>query len=128
MEEETLQQKHYRLTHCPVCDLDCPNRFCSCAWHSLFDDAPKLGDEIYAPTAIYLGHGRDDFVGGICQVTRVYAGISAGKPVVFVSVQEREGTGYNWETLKEKQGELRERYGDRRGHPDPDLRPEFNDW
>lgn len=30
-------------------------------------------------------------------------------------------------TLMEHQGEWRERYGDRRGRPDPDVRPEFNE-
>jgi len=89
---------------------------------------PKIGDIIYVPSSLYLGHGRDDFIGGKAKVTDVYTAISGGKPTIFVHIKERPGTGYNWENLEKKQKSLEERFGDKWSHPDPDLRPEFNDW
>jgi hypothetical protein len=89
---------------------------------------PKVGEDIYIPTQLFLSHGMDDFLGGLCQIVRVKKGISAGEPTWFVSVAEDPGTEYNWEILLEKQNELKAKCGDRRGRPDPDDRPEFNRW
>lgn len=91
-------------------------------------EIPKVGTDLYVPTAFYLGHGRDDFLGGLCQVKNVEEDISAGKKVPFVEFVERPGHSYNLEYLLEKQTELKKEYGDRRGRPDPDYSPEFNDW
>ena len=40
-------------------------------WQSLTGNSkiniPQPGDKIYVPTSLYLGHGMDDFVGGMQQ-------------------------------------------------------------
>jgi len=89
---------------------------------------PKIGQEVYIPTALYLGHGRDDFRGGLCRIRRIELGKSAGEETVFIEVEENLGTEYNWNLLLKKQKELAKEHGKRRGHPDPDYRPEMNVW
>lgn len=88
---------------------------------------PRAGDEIYLPSALYLGHGRDDRIGGLAEVDEVTTGMSAGQPALFVRCKEHPTCRYNWAGLKPVQKELRERFGDQRSHPDPDMRPEFNE-
>lgn len=85
--------------------------------------APRVGDDVYVPSSLYLSHGVDDFRGGLCRIVAVSELL--GRP--FVEVEEDPGTLHSWAYLMERQEEWRERYGDRRGHPDPDLRPEFNE-
>ncbi len=87
---------------------------------------PKIGDEIYVPTALYLGHGVDDFEGGLCTISSTYVGVSAGEETLFVEVYERPGIRYNWPILAIRQDELRKEYGERRGHAAPDYDPAFN--
>lgn len=89
---------------------------------------PEVGQDVYVPTSLYLSHGADDFIGGLCEVIEVKDGISAGKSVPFIRVKERPSTSYNWKRLLEKQESLQAEYGTRRGYPDPDLDPEFNRW
>jgi hypothetical protein len=89
---------------------------------------PKVGDEIYVDTSLYLSHGADDFIGGKATVIEVKDGKSAGKVVPFVVVKEKPYAQLNWEFLREKQAKLAEEFGERRAHADPDLRPEFNRW
>jgi hypothetical protein len=85
---------------------------------------PRVGDEVYVPSSLYLWHGRDDFAGGLCRVSAVTTLVDTH---LFVEVEEHPGTLYSWDDLVRQQDELRARYGDRRGHPDPDWRPEFNE-
>ncbi len=92
------------------------------------DGPVAVGSQIYVPTSLYLSHGADDFQGGLCKVSEVKAGISAGEEATFVSVEERPGHSYNWAYLEPKQAELRERFGTDRGYPDPDNAPEANRW
>ena len=81
------------------------------------------------PSESYLNHGRDDFSGGLCEIVQVTRDMSVGREIPFVEFKERPGYPYNWHWLMELQAELRDRFGDQRGRPDPDLRPEFNrDW
>ena len=89
------------------------------------DDRPEVGRDVYIPTEVYLWHGRDDFAGGLCRIARVTTLFD--RPQLFVEVEERPGTFYSWDDLLRQQDELRARFGSRRGHPDPDWRPEFND-
>jgi hypothetical protein len=91
-------------------------------------DVPEVGDDIYARTSLSLSHGRDDFIGGLAKVRRVFSGMSAGKQVPFVELEERPGWESNWLFLAGEQERLREQFGENRAHPDPDLRPEFNKW
>lgn len=84
---------------------------------------PKVGDEIYVPSSLYLSHGRDDFRGGLCRVVVVREMLGAP----YVEVEEDPGTLHSWAYLEPLQDDLRARFGDERGRPDPDLRPEFNE-
>jgi len=89
---------------------------------------PKVGDDIYVGSSFYLGHGVDDFRGGLCKVFKVKEGISGSKPTHYVSVKERPGHSYNWEFLAERQDKLKEEHGEARGYSDPDYDPQFNRW
>jgi hypothetical protein len=91
---------------------------------------PELhhGDVIYIGTELYLGHGRDDFRGGMAEVMEVRQDVSKGQPTPFVRVVQQPDTIHNWKLLASEQKELRQRHGKSWAHPDPDDRPEFNDW
>jgi hypothetical protein len=80
---------------------------------------PKVGDVIYIDSECYIGHGRDDLAGGKATVTSV--------SFSFVSVKESPDGSYNWEFLEPQQERLKREFGDQWAHPEPDLRPEFNE-
>lgn len=95
---------------------------------------PVVGEDVYVPTSLYMSHGADDFVGGLCEITSINDRIddtetkALGYNRVMITIKERPGTQYNWFSLCDEQEELKERFGDNRGYPDPDDRPEFNRW
>ena len=91
---------------------------------------PELqkGDIVYIGTELYLGHGRDDFRGGLAEVMDVRQEKSKGQLTPFVRVVQQPDTLHNWKLLASEQKELRKRHGKDWAHPDPDDRPEFNDW
>ncbi|MGZ4901203.1 MAG: hypothetical protein ACXV8X_16205 [Candidatus Angelobacter sp.] len=91
---------------------------------------PELhkGDVIYIGTELYLGHGRDDFRGGLAEVSEIRQEKSKGQPAPFVRVVQQPDTLHNWKLLASEQKELRQRHGQDWAHPDPDNRLEFNDW
>lgn len=90
---------------------------------------PKVGDDIYVPLALYMDHGRDDRMGGLAKVVSVSYGMSGGKKVHNIRVEEFPDCVFCWEyCLAEKQDELRERFGRNRAYSEPDIRPQFNDW
>jgi hypothetical protein len=90
---------------------------------------PELhkGDVIYIGTELYVGHGRDDFGGGLAEVIEVRQEKSKGQPTPFVRVVQQPDTIHNWKLLAWEQKELRQRHGKDWAHPDPDYRAEFND-
>ena len=88
----------------------------------------RKGDVIYIGTQLYLGHGRDDFRGGLAEVKEVRQDMSKGQQTPFVRVVQQMDTIHNWKLLASEQKELRHRHGKSWAHPDPDDRPEFNDW
>jgi hypothetical protein len=88
----------------------------------------RKGDVIYIGTELYLGHGRDDFRGGLAEVSEVRQDVSKGQPTPFVRVVQQPDTIHNWKLLASEQKELRQRHGKSWAHPDPDHRAEFNDW
>lgn len=88
---------------------------------------PKVGSDIYLPSALYMSHGRDDFRGGLCKVVAVSISISAGDPTYFVEVEGRPGYTKNWALLRDQQDQLKADYGPNRGHADPDDDPSAND-
>jgi hypothetical protein len=85
---------------------------------------PELrpGDVIYIDTQIYLGHGRDDFHGGLVEVIEFNKGSTP-----FVVVAKERQSAYNWKLLSGWQTKLRSKFGKTWSYPDPDTRPEFNE-
>lgn len=89
--------------------------------------APKVGDEIYVPTTLYISRGRDDVRGGLATVERVEMRPDWGEHnMLWVYVSEVPGRGYNWEVLRRDQGKLRAEFKNSRAHADPDMDPRFN--
>ncbi|HEY7403495.1 MAG TPA: hypothetical protein VIB39_08240 [Candidatus Angelobacter sp.] len=87
----------------------------------------RKGDVIYIDTELYLGHGRDDFRGGLAEVMEFLEQTSAGRPTPFVRVVQQPDTLHNWRLLAAEQKKLRQEHGTKWAHPDPDDRPEFNE-
>ena len=84
----------------------------------------KINEDIYVPTSLYLSHGRDDFVGGLCQIYKIWKEtLKSGKEIIWCEVVERQGWHYNMDGLIEEQEKHEVEYGERRGHPQPDLHP-----
>jgi hypothetical protein len=88
----------------------------------------RLGDVIYVETELYLGHGVDDFRGGLAEVGEMQEGKSKGRPVLYIRVVQQPDTLHNWHYLAAEQKKLRAEHGKNWAHPDPDHRPEFNRW
>jgi hypothetical protein len=88
----------------------------------------RIGDIIYLDTDLYVSHGVDDFRGGLAEVAAFGMDMSAGKPTPFVKVVQLVDTWHNWQLLAEQQRKLRAKFGKNWSHPDPDFRPEFNEW
>src|SRR5690349_23155367 len=88
----------------------------------------RKGDVIYVDTSLYVSHGIDDFRGGLAEVIEFSMDISAGKPTPFVRVVQDPDTWHNWPMLAADQKKLRTEFGKNWAHPDPDYRPEFNEW
>ncbi len=91
---------------------------------------PQAGQEIYIPSALYLGHGADDVQGGKTTITEVIRNDRLPHDhlnSLFVTVKAiGKQTQYNYRSLLEKQDELKAEFGDQQAMPDPDMRPEFN--
>lgn len=88
---------------------------------------PKVGEDVYVPSALHLSHGCDDVVGGLARVKSVSTGVSRGEQAHFISVIEIPG-GFNWEHhLALQQDKLKREFGENRAYPNPDYRPEFNE-
>ncbi len=85
------------------------------------DYIPKIGDEIYVDTWLYLTHGEDDFIGGLCTITDVR---TAGDNI-WIENDEDSGS-LNWNHLKDEQAQLKAKFGTKRGYKRPDYREEFN--
>jgi hypothetical protein len=88
----------------------------------------RRGDVIYVDTELYISHGCDDFRGGLGEVVEFSSDISGGKLTPFVRVAQEPDTWHNWRELAQLQKKLRAEFGQHWAHPDPDNRPEFNEW
>jgi hypothetical protein len=88
----------------------------------------RKGDVIYMETELYLGHGRDDFRGGLAEVSEILEQKSAGKLAPFVRLVQQPDSLHNWKLLAAEQMKLRLENGTDWAHSDPDFRTEFNDW
>lgn len=94
------------------------------------EELPKVGDKIYVGSSYYLGHGRDDFEGGLATIRAV--DISETLPIdhinaVMIRINERTGWAYNYKVLLDQQEELKSQFGDQAAFADPDDREEFNE-
>lgn len=88
---------------------------------------PKVGQEIYVPTELYMSHGKDDIHGGLAKVVKVIPEMHGDRKVHGIQVEELPGKTYFWENyLAENQEKWRQQYGEQRAMPDPDDLPEFN--
>jgi hypothetical protein len=91
---------------------------------------PEIGQKIYVPSSLYVYRGQDDFAGGIATINKIEESKTLSKDhynYLMVGIAERPNSMYNWRPLLERQEELKKMYADQIAHPDPDLRPEFND-
>jgi hypothetical protein len=88
----------------------------------------RKGDVIYVETYLFLGHGRDDFCGGLAEVVDSFVRTSGAQATPFVAVAQESHANSNWRHLAGLQKKLRAKFGKNWAHPDPDLRPEFNEW
>lgn len=92
---------------------------------------PEPGTKIYVPTSLYIGHGMDDFMGGIATVQEVHKDKylpSDHTNYYMVTVKERPNMGYNLRYLLDNQDKWKKEYGRKKAHPSPDNRPESNTW
>lgn len=92
---------------------------------------PDVGDKIYIDNSFHISHGIDDVQGGIATISEIH--ISKTLPEdhmnsIFVSVKEIPGTKYNYISLMKEQEKLKQKFGDRKAYPDPDVdRPWIED-
>jgi hypothetical protein len=84
---------------------------------------PKVGDLVYVDTSLFVTHGIDDFIGGLCEVIAVDP---PGKENCSIRVKEDPDTIHSWAYLAELQEKLKAEFGQSRGYQRPDYRPEFN--
>lgn len=88
---------------------------------------PKVGQEIYVNTHLFLSHGEDDVLGGRATVIEVLKEQRGDRVVHEVKVKEHPGYTYYWEhNLAECQEDLKKKFDDQRAKPIPDHREEFN--
>lgn len=85
---------------------------------------PKKGQEIYIGTSLHISRGSDDVQGGKATIKSV--NLSNHLPpehynYVMVEVEEVPGHEYNYKYLLEKQDEYKERFGENKAYPDPDV-------
>lgn len=90
---------------------------------------PKIGNDIYIDTSIYVSHGKDDFHGGLCKIIKINK--NSILPVdsdnyIMICVEENPGHSYNWNYLIENQEKWKIKFGETRGYQDPDDRLQFN--
>lgn len=81
-----------------------------------------VGKKIYVDSSYYISHGEDDFTGGLATINKIETGISGGKKVKFIEVEENLGCMYNWdEFLANEQIKLKKEFGKRKAHKSPDI-------
>lgn len=93
-------------------------------------DVPILGEWVYIPSKFHVYRGRDDIRGGLAKIVKINYDGNLPKNhwnYIMVVFEGFSGSEYNWNSLLEKQDELRERFGEAEAFADPDDRPEYND-
>jgi len=90
---------------------------------------PKIEDKIYVYSSYYVYRGADDYIGGIATITDIKYDDNLPEDHInhiMIQINNQEGHWYNYKALLEKQEELKDNFGDKLAHADPDTRPEFN--
>ena len=82
---------------------------------------PKLHEDVYVPTSLYIDHGRDDVRGGLAQIIKIKDDEKSGINSIFVYTAEHPRVGYNWSSLMNQQEKLEKEFGNKRAYPDPDY-------
>lgn len=84
---------------------------------------PRIGQDVYISTSLYIDHGEDDVQGGLAKISKIEYNPGCPQPTnrVMVSVVEVPGTSYNYSSIMREADKRREEYGDRRAYPDPDV-------
>lgn len=85
---------------------------------------PKIGDTIYIGSSFYISHGEDDFKGGKCIINKIEFSKYFPKEhcnYCMIGIEENPGSMYNYSYLLTQQDKLKERFGNDKGHPDPDI-------
>ncbi len=91
---------------------------------------PKIGDIIYIDSALYLGHGVDDFEGGLSEIAYIKRRRGPDKQwEIKYKIEIEPSTTYycSLKSFFDGQDELRKKFGDKHAHPNPDIDPRFND-
>ena len=81
--------------------------------------APEVGDEVYAPTLMYVEREEDDFIGGLCKVKKVIRQHNGIEMSHFIEVEECPEVMFNWDFLNRKQDEFEKKYGKQRAFKSP---------
>ena len=91
---------------------------------------PEIGQKIYIPTELYVGHGEDDIKGGIATIQHFKEDLKCPNEYnrIFVKVKEINGPCWNWYYLLEHQEEWKKEYGDQIAHEDPDYTDYGERW
>jgi hypothetical protein len=90
---------------------------------------PKIGDNIYVGSSLYLSHGRDDFSGGLATIKSIRKSDHLPEDhfnYLFIEIEERPGWGYNYRSLMGEQEKLKKEYAGKIAHVDPDYAEETN--
>ncbi len=97
--------------------------------------APKVGDEFYIDTALFVYRGADDRIGGLVRIAKV----EKKNGLTWLTLEEfprREedgvlirfgGDDLGTKESLQRQEKLKKKFGNQRACPYPDFRPEFND-
>lgn len=91
---------------------------------------PEPGDEVYVGSSFYIGHGEDDFLGGIATIERVVLTKECPNSSnrIFVVLKENPGSQHNWTMMEREQKRLKTAYGSQRARPDPDFHDYGERW
>ena len=55
----------------------------------------KVGDNVYIDTWLFVSHGEDDFIGGLCEISSVKVKYED----IWITIKEDEGFFFNWKSL-----------------------------
>jgi hypothetical protein len=88
---------------------------------------PAVGQYIYVDSDYYLGHGIDDFEGGLCRVATVAVDEAGGRVRFALDIAPNRLHFESVASFATHQAELRRKFGRRKGYPRPDTGMACND-